>query len=300
MSRLRVRGTIGRMSRTELEAPPVRPDVREQAAEAARLAAERAGVVVRPLDTLAELDACSQLIERIWDDGEPKAPTSLLRALSHAGDFVAGAYAGGDLVGVSFGFFGLAESEIRLHSHITGVAAASRSRSVGFALKQFQRSWALAHGVRIVEWTADPLVRGNVYFNLVKLGATIVAYHDDFYGPLRDRLNAGEESDRVVMRWDLTSERSIRAAHGRSPEPARGDGTVILGSDDGGEPTVGGAGEDGTLLAWIPEDIVRIREESPDSAHAWRHAVRSTVGGALGDGYRAETITRDGWLLLVR
>ena len=287
------------MPRTQLEAPAVAPDVRERAADAARRAAERAGVVVRTLDTLAELDAGSQLIERIWDDGEPKAPTSLLRALSHAGDFVAGAYADGELVGVSFGFFGLEETEIRLHSHITGVAAPSRSRSVGFALKQFQRSWALAHGIRTIEWTADPLVRGNVYFNLVKLGATIVDYHDDFYGPLRDRLNAGEESDRVVMRWELTSERSVQAAEGHSPEPARGDGAVVLSADPEGEPTTDSRADD-TLLAWIPDDIVQIREESPASAHNWRHAVRRTVGSALGDGYRAETITRDGWLLLVR
>ena len=59
--------------------------------------------------TLAELDEGSRLISRIWDDedGEPKAPTSLLRALAHAGNFVAGAFHGDRLVGVSFGFFGL-------------------------------------------------------------------------------------------------------------------------------------------------------------------------------------------------
>ena len=225
----------------------------------------------------------------------------MLRALAHAGGFVAGAYGDGELVGVSFGFLGLGESDLHLHSHITGVAPAHRSRSVGFALKQFQRSWALAHDVPTIEWTADPLVRGNVFFNLVKLGASIVAYHDDFYGPLRDRLNAGEESDRVLMRWDLASERAIRAAEGDLQEPTLGEGGVVLREGADGEPAIDGAYEpNGTLLAWIPEDIVRIRAERPECAHAWRHAVRKTVGRALADGYRAEEITRSGWLVLTR
>lgn len=284
---------------TRLDVVQLQPDVREQAAAAARRAAERAGVVVRPLSTLAELEAGSHLISTIWDDGDPKAPTSLLRALSHAGGFVAGAFSEGELVGISFGFLGFEESELHLHSHITGIQPAFQRRSLGFALKQFQRAWALDLGIQTIQWTADPLVRGNAFFNLVKLGAAVVAYHDDFYGPLRDRLNAGEESDRVVVRWDLTSDRSVRAAAGDQAEPSLGDGEVILRAGSEGEPAVdSGNGE--TLLAWIPEDIVRIREESPADARIWQRAVRDTVGRSLGDGYRAEAITRDGWLILTR
>jgi predicted GNAT superfamily acetyltransferase len=285
------------MADAQLAAAPVQRDVRDRAAACARDAAERAGVVVRPLESLSELDAGSRLIEHIWDDGEPKAPTTLLRALSHAGSFVAGADSDGELVGISFGFFGLDGSELLLHSHITGVAPAFQSRSVGFALKQFQRSWALARGIRTIHWTADPLVRGNAYFNLVKLGASIVGYHADFYGRLQDRLNAGGESDRVVVRWELASERATRAAFGDGAAPARGEGRVLLRQRPDGEPEISDA-DGGRLLAWIPRDIVAIREERPASAQAWRHAVRDTVGRALSDGYRVDTITRDGWLVL--
>ena len=128
-----------------------------------------------------------------------------------------------ELVGISFGFLGFGEerrsqtevrhrsASIHLHSHITGVAPGHRGRSVGFALKQFQRSWALAHDVPTIEWTADPLVRGNVYFNLVKLGASIVAYHDDFYGPLRDRLNAMGREHELPMQ--VTGVGSIFGIH---------------------------------------------------------------------------------------
>jgi predicted GNAT superfamily acetyltransferase len=256
-------------------------------------------VVTRPLRTLTELDTGSQLIERIWDDGEPKAPTSFLRALSHSGGFVAGAYGDGELVGISFGFLGLEGDELYLHSHITGVAPTFRGRSVGFALKQFQRAWALARGIQTITWTADPLVRTNMHFNVVKLGTTIVAYHQDFYGPLRDTLNAGQESDRVVMRWELASARAERAAEGNPVPPARADGNVILRAGPESEPATAPA--DGEVLrAWIPPDIVRLRAERPACAHAWREALRHTAGRALAEGYRADWITADGWLVLTR
>jgi predicted GNAT superfamily acetyltransferase len=268
-------------------------------AQSAQRAAERAGIVVRPLETIGELDDCSRLISRIWDDdGDPKAPTSLLRALVHAGNFVAGAFDGDRLVGVSLGFFGLDGTELHLHSHITGVDRASQGRSIGFALKQFQRSWALERGIGTVVWTADPLVRGNAFFNLVKLGAAMVGYHENFYGVLEDAYNAGD-SDRVVLRWELGSERAVRAADGLVEEPRITEGRVVLREGAEGGPSVSEPNGD-VLLAWIPQNIVRVRENDVQQAAAWRRALRETVGRALADGLRAETITRDGWLVLRR
>jgi predicted GNAT superfamily acetyltransferase len=286
------------MAQTKLEPAEATQDLCLQASAAARRAAQRAGIVVRPLRTLAELDEGSRLISHIWDDGDPKAPTSLLRALVHAGNFVAGAFEDDRLVGVSLAFFGLEDDEYYLHSHITGIDRARQGRSLGYALKQFQRSWALERGARTIVWTADPLVRGNAYFNLVKLGASMVAYHENFYGFLEDGLNAGD-SDRVVLRWELASERAVRAADGVLEEPNTRDGRVVLRAGSDGEPLVDDAGGK-VLLAWIPRDIVRIREVNPEVAAAWRGAVRDTVGRALADKFRVEAITRDGWLVLRR
>lgn len=287
------------MARTELDPARTAGDLAGHAAAAARRAAGRAGIAVRPLETIAELDAGSQLISRIWDDdGEPKAPTSLLRALAHAGNFVAGAFDDERLVGVSLGFWGLDGADLHLHSHITGVDRQRQGRSLGFALKQFQRAWALERGAQTIVWTADPLVRGNAYFNLVKLGAAMVAYHANFYGLLEDGLNSGD-SDRVVLRWDLGSERAVRAAEGARDEPVAGDGHVLLRRGPAFEPVADEARGD-VLLAWVPEDIVRLRDEDAQVAGAWRRALRDTVGRALADGFRAEAITRDGWLVLRR
>src|SRR5581483_5304089 len=203
----------------------------------------------------------------------PKAPVNLLRALSHAGDFVVGAFRDTQLVGISLGFFGLVDSELHLHSHITGVDRAFQGKSLGFALKQFQRSWSLERGARVIEWTADPLVRANVFFNLAKLGATIVAYHENFYGLLQDGLNGTSESDRVVIRWDLTSARSTRAADGAHDSAAPPDGHIVLRPGDDGAPQ-SDAGDGDVLLAWVPQDIVRLRESDVRLAGLWRRALR--------------------------
>jgi len=293
-----MRGTIRPMVDVDAKLEPT-TDVRERAAAVARRAARRAGIEVRPLETLAELEAGSRLISRIWeDDGEPKAPTSLLRALVHAGNFVAGAFDDGRLVGISLGFLGLEDSELHLHSHITGVERKLQGRSLGFALKQFQRAWALERGARTIVWTADPLVRSNAYFNLVKLGAAFVGYHENFYGVMQDGLNTGD-SDRVVLRWDLSSERAVRAADGTVDAPGANAGRVVLRARDDGEPeTDEPAGDE--LRAWLPDDIVGIRERDPRRAGAWRVASRETIGRALADGFRAESVTRDGWLVLRR
>ncbi len=277
-------------------------DVRTRAAAVALAAAAHAGVEIRMLDAVAELEAASGLIAHIWgdaEDAEPKAPVAMLRALSHAGNFVAGAFQGADLVGVSIAFFGREGEATHLHSHITGIDGRFQNRSLGFALKQFQRSWALDRGTESIQWTADPLVRRNLYFNLIKLGATAVAYYPDFYGAILDGVNGDQDSDRVLLSWELASERAVQAADGALPGQSADDAPAVLSADGDGSPVLARA--DGPRLrVWVPEDIVQMRQDDPGRALAWREALREAVGDCLGKGYRAEAITRDGWCVLAR
>jgi predicted GNAT superfamily acetyltransferase len=144
-------------------------------------------------------------------------------------------------------------------------------------------------------------VRRNLYFNLCKLGATVVDYYPDFYGPLLDGVNGDGESDRVLLHWELASPRVVEAADQPPLEPAVRAGAVILAPGSDGFPIATATPSRAeTLLVSIPEDIVSIRIRNPGQAEAWREAVRVAVGGALVDGYRGATITRDGWLLLTR
>ena len=274
-------------------------ELAESASATASSAADHAGVEIRLLDSVAEFEAASRLVAHIWSDDDPKAPAALLRALSHAGNFVAGAFSETELVGVSIGFFGRDNDHLHLHSHITGVDPRLQNRSLGFALKQFQRSWALAHGTSSIRWTADPLVRRNLYFNLCKLGATIVDYYPDFYGPLLDGVNGPGESDRVLLHWELASPRAVEAADQPPLEPVVRPGAVIVAPGTDGFPVATPSSAE-TLLVSIPDDIVSLRSSDPGQADAWREAVRVAVSSALADGYRGEAITRDGWLLLTR
>jgi predicted GNAT superfamily acetyltransferase len=269
------------------------------AAATALSAAGRAGVEIRLLESVAEFEAASRLVGYVWSDEDPKAPAALLRALAHAGNFVAGAFNETELVGISIAFFGQDGGHFHLHSHITGVDPRLQNRSLGFALKQFQRSWALAQGTSSIRWTADPLVRRNLYFNLCKLGATVVDYYPDFYGPLLDGVNGDGASDRVVLDWDLASPRAVEAANEPPLEAVVRPGAVVLSPGADGFPVVTPAQAE-TLLVAIPDDIVALRRSDPRQADAWREAVREVAGAALADGYRGEAITRDGWLLLNR
>ncbi|MGJ6966658.1 hypothetical protein ACSDR0_32575, partial [Streptosporangium sp. G11] len=103
------------------------------------------GVVLRELHSIEEFEDVFRLFDDIWhpDAGGAPVTVEMMRALSHAGNYVAGAYEGGTLVGASVGFLGTTGAERVLHSHITGALA---GRGIGFALKLHQRAWALERG----------------------------------------------------------------------------------------------------------------------------------------------------------
>jgi len=262
--------------------------------------------VVSELRQLDDLRALRDLLAGIW--GRPEeAPLSLetLKALAHSGSYVAGARAGDRLVGGLVGWLGGSPSPgLHLHSHILGVAADSQVRGLGFELKQHQRGWCLERGIEVVEWTTDPLVRRNAYFNLGKLGAHAPEYLVNFYGVMADSLNAGEESDRLLISWRLDSPQAVAAADGRAAEPdidsLLHDGAeFILSVGPSGEP-VSRASNARVLLCEVPEDIVELRHSRPMSARSWRLAVRRALGDAFEAGYQITTATRTGHYILER
>ena len=279
----------------------------ERARRAADAAAGRAAVVIEPVEDVGVMQEAVEVLCAVWalDRREPPIRRDMVRALAHAGNYVAAASAADRLVGVVVGFLGRHGGELVLHSHILGVVEGMQGRSVGFALKQHQRWWSLEHGLEHVTWTFDPLVRRNAFFNLNKLGGRIVAYHESFYGPMDDGINAGDETDRCVVWWPLLDEHVVKAAEGghdeRQGDPPAGCAVVLEGDADGwpnlGGEGAGGAGT-GALAAWVPADIVQLRRDDPGKALAWRRALRTAMAGALAGGHRAVGITRSGWYVL--
>ena len=155
------------------------------------------------------------------------------------------------------------DDELHLHSHITGVdrrvpeaVARVRPEAVPAQLGACAR-----HAT--IRWTADPLVRGNA---LLQPRASSARRR---WTPTRELLRRprgrGErpgDSDRVLLRWELASD---RAGRGRRPASAR----ACVRPERSRRPPRGTDGVRSTdalsrrrrLLAWIPEDIVARPEE---------------------------------------
>lgn len=205
-------------------------------------------VTVRQLDQLGELRGIDELFVSVWGPGIPTIGVELLRALSHEGGYVAGAFREETLVGASVGFLGQHHGRLSLHSHATGVSPQARGLNVGRALKLHQRDWAATRGVELITWTFDPLVRRNAWFNIGRLGALPVDYLVDFYGPMSDAINAGDASDRLLMAWEV------------SPTPP-----ITRPADDD------------CLLIPTPEDIESLRITDPVAARTWRLRLREEL-----------------------
>ncbi|PZG21140.1 GNAT family N-acetyltransferase [Nonomuraea aridisoli] len=236
-------------------------------------------IAVRELHEVAEFERLLALYEDIWhfEPGDPPITIELLRALSHAGNYVAGAYDGERLVGGSAAFFAADGS---LHSHITGSAA---GRGIGLELKLHQRRWALERDVRRITWTYDPLVRRNAHFNLAKLGARPQEYLPCFYGVMNDAINHGDESDRLLASWQLTAPHVEALVRGEPHDVPRPPDAAVALADEDGRPVTCRA-DAATVLVALPADIEALRRADPGMAKAWRHAVRDVLGGLMADG----------------
>jgi predicted GNAT superfamily acetyltransferase len=248
-----------------------------------------AEVGIRPLTRHEELVAGARLLGQVWatPDGADHMSPEVLRALVMSGNYVHGAFAGDSgMVGVSVAFAAVRPgAEAELHSHVTGVLAGWRRAGVGLALKRHQREWALAHGIAAICWTFDPLVRRNAVFNLSRLAATVTRYEENLYGVLADSINGGDESDRLVVRWQLDSPAAVAAAAG-TPYLVDGLAAVLrLLPDAGGAPASGGSGGD-RFRVRVPGDIEALRASDPGLAGAWRSAVREVLEGTLTTGGR--------------
>jgi predicted GNAT superfamily acetyltransferase len=246
---------------------------------------------------VSDLRELAELFAVVWGrSGEPPMSSDILKALAHSGNYVAGGYVAGRLVGGLVGWFGgVPPGELHLHSHILGVVPGSGAHGLGYELKQHQRRWCLERGVKVIEWTTDPLIRRNAYFNLTKLGARADRYLVNVYGEMTDGINAGEESDRLLITWQLD------AGRGQEPELEelrRGGAVAVLSVGGAGEP-VATTSTSRVLLCQVPDDIVALRRTDPSLAREWRMALRRTLTDALAAGYEVSGATRSGWYVLV-
>ena len=213
-------------------------------------------IQVRSLDNIQDQDSARKIFDLTWSmhTGTEITP-NLLQAMVHSGSYLSGAFIENKIVGAAFAFPATNDG-LHLHSHMTAVLDEYRDRGVGYALKIDQWNWAKRNNYSQLSWTFDPLVRRNAKLNIVKLGVDISAYHPNFYGEMPDALNAGDESDRLMVSWST----DLDAPKARE---------LITNPESSG------------ILIEIPEDIVEIRSKNQSESMKWRRQVREQFMAAF-------------------
>ena len=155
-------------------------------------------ILMRSCQGHDELEACVQIEIETWGyDPTDVIPRKAFLVWQKVGGQVIGAFDTGlpgadpegapeSLVGFVLSLPGIkivdGEPKFYLHSHMLAVRDSYRNRGVGMKLKLAQRRDALDRGIRLIEWTFDPLEIKNAYLNIRKLGAIVRRYEVDFYG----------------------------------------------------------------------------------------------------------------------
>ncbi|WP_104090897.1 GNAT family N-acetyltransferase [Arthrobacter sp. GMC3] len=272
------------------------PQTQTDAGDLASTYARESGVEIRELHDPAEMVAASKLLAEVWgiDPAKPQVNPGMMVALAHAGNYVAGAFDGQQMVGAGIGFFHT-PNDNALHSHITGVVGGRVGGGIGKALKFHQRGWCLARGVDSMTWTFDPLVARNAFFNFERLGARAGVYLPNFYGDMDDDLNRSQDTDRLMLTWNLGgtgtgSPRELpevpvaalrRGAHGPVLDLDLDPATMVCRVE-------------------IPTDIEKMRRESPSAAEQWRPALRNALTPLLADGWQIAGFDRSGFYRMER
>ena len=236
------------------------------------------GIEIRTLHAAADMAELDELFQQIWGSPKQLVTIEILMAIAHAGGYVAAAYETRHdeerMLGASVALLARHLERPALHSHITGLLPGARRSGLGRAMKLHQQAWAAEHGLEWIVWTFDPLVRRNAWFNLAVLGAEVHDYLPGFYGSMSDAINAGDDSDRLLVAWDVSID----------PDASPRDGA------DGGD------GE--RVLVATPDDVVRLRRTNPAAAARWRAEVRDALAPALERGDRIVGFTPEGEYVL--
>lgn len=226
---------------------------------------------VRKCETLDEFHACVDLQRQIWGEADLEVePVTLFVVASQTGGQVLGAFDGAQLVGYALALAAVRNGSPYLHSHMAGVLPAYRDRGIGRSLKLFQREEALGRGIRLIEWTFDPLETRNAHFNLNRLGVVCRRYLPNLYGLTTSPLHYGLPTDRLVAEWFLDSVH-VRAVLGEENSKAPGGPAEIL----------------------LPAELERWKNEAPEKLIAVQARIRAEFTNWFARGYAAVAVRQD-------
>jgi predicted GNAT superfamily acetyltransferase len=230
----------------------------------------RDGIVIRPCHGIEEFEACIRVEREVWKSSDVDiVPIPLFVVASETGGQVLGAFRGAELVGFTLAIAGWRARKPFLHSHMTAVLDGNRDRGIGRRLKLSQRKDALARGINLVEWTFDPLVTKNAYFNFMRLGAIVRRYLPNAYGITTSPLHGSLPTDRLVAEWHLRSERVRQVLTGKQAKAPKSKSAVRI---------------------TIPSNVEELRSSDPSRARELQSEVRAEFLKWLGQGYAATAV----------
>lgn len=239
-----------------------------------------------------ELAAVGALHSAIWGGGpEARYPADLHSAeLGPATSLVARRE--GRVVGFLLGFhrfalpalagLGLPYSlELAVESQVMGVAPEVRRFGLAAALKAEQARLALAAGLELVHWTADPLQYPNAVLNFNRLGAVAGEFYQGYY-PFQNELNRVPAS-RLGLVWLPRSARAAVAMEAKTatPELAAFPGCARLNR---GPVPLPAPGDAPFLALAIPADWTAMQRDELATAASWRATGDELLASYLGYG----------------
>ncbi len=192
----------------------------------------KARIEYRQLTGRGQFEEAVRLQKTIWGFEDVELlPLRLFVVANKVGGHSFGAYDGGRMIGFCIAIPGIKPGGgSYLHSHMLGVLAEYRNLGIGRRLKLMQREEALARGIRLMEWTFDPLELKNAFFNMERLGAIVRRYVENQYGTTSSPLHGGLPTDRCIAEWWMDSPR-VRAIMARGPLERRIEDRVEIPSD---------------------------------------------------------------------
>lgn len=196
-------------------------------------------IEIRECVTLEQLGECVDLQREVFELPEVElSPVRHFVVTKNAGGFTLGAYNGDRLAGFVLSVPAIMRGEPAFYSHMTGVRAEYQSYGIGAKLKWAQRTRALSEGIKYIKWTFEPVKARNAFFNLEKLGASVVEFQENFYGtdygtsPEINGAKFGLASDRLFAEWDLRGTKVETLAAGEIFVETREPDTTIEILDD--------------------------------------------------------------------
>jgi predicted GNAT superfamily acetyltransferase len=232
---------------------------------------EARNIEIRHLQSVEEFREAVRLQQEIWGFEDIELlPVRLFVVATKVGGQAIGCYDGSDMVGFLLAIPGVKPNgEHYLHSHMMGVKKGYRDHGLGRRMKIEQRNEALSRGIRLVEWTFDPLEIKNAHFNIERLGAVVSRFVLNQYGTTTSHLHGGLPTDRCVAEWRLDSSRVGNLLNG-APEPR---GQVIE-------------------RVSVPSNIAEIRTSDPGRARSIQASVSEGFLKAMDQGLAATGFER--------